>query len=596
MNRRYLKYRSSNSSHRVRNIKKPYDRLKILSVFFIIITAIVIVRLADVQIWQHKWYEALASKNHDFYKDLFPNRGEIYVLDPYTEDGLHKIAMNEDLSVVYANPWQIEDKDRAVEELGPLLGISEEELEKKLEPKKLENDRKDTYEILKRKISGYEKKAIEDLEIKGINFTSEAWRYYPDDSYTAHITGFLGMNESEKVGQYGLEGYFNDELKGTAGYLESEKDAGGRFIAIGDKFVEEANDGDDLYLTIDKNIQFFACDKLAEAVEKHGANKGTVIILEPQTGAVLALCDAPSYDPNEYSDVESLDIYIDSAVADQYEPGSVFKSFALGAALDLGKISPYTTYEDTGAVKIGKYTIKNSDGKAYGVQDMNFVLAESLNTGSIFAVQQAGNEAWYQYVAKFGFGEKTGIELSGEGNGNITSLEEFKDIYAATSSYGQGITVTPIQLITAYNTIANGGNLMKPYIVATRVKANGHQEKTEPQVIRQVISAQTASTLGAMLVNVIDSGHAARAAVDGYFMAGKTGTAQIPKENGVGYDKNRHKDTFIGFGPVSDPKFIILTKIDEPKDVLWSAGSAAPLFGQIAEYLVDYYQIPPDRE
>jgi cell division protein FtsI (penicillin-binding protein 3)/stage V sporulation protein D (sporulation-specific penicillin-binding protein) len=317
--------------------------------------------------------------------------------------------------------------------------------------------------------------------------------------------------------------------------------------------------------------------------------------MDPSTGAVLAMCNAPVFDANDYSNVEDIETYINSAVSDQYEPGSVFKPLAMAAALDMGAVTPSTTYEDTGEVKIDSYTIRNSDLKANGIQTMTNVLELSLNTGAIFSVQQIGNENFYKYVQKFGFGEKTGIELEGENNGNISSLATFRDIYAATASYGQGITVTPIQLISAYAAAVNGGKLMKPYVVEKIIKENGFEVKTEPEIVRQVISAETSRVLRAMLVSVVKKGHAARAQIQGYFVGGKTGTAQIAKTNGVGYDASRHNDTFIGFTPVDNPKFVVLTKINDPKDAAWAESTAVPLFGEIGKFLVDYYQIPPDE-
>ncbi|MBU0670843.1 penicillin-binding protein 2, partial [Patescibacteria group bacterium] len=475
------------------------------------------------------------------------------------------------------------------ESLSPILNIEKKELEEKL------SDSEDPYEPLKKQVSDIEVEAINELGLKGIASREELWRYYPEAGCTSHLTGFLGISDDEQKGQYGMEGYFNEELKGQAGYLKSEKDAGGRFLAIGDSLIEEAQNGDDIVLTIDKNIQFAICERLKTAVEKHGAKEGSVVVLEPKTGAILGMCNYPYFDPNKYSDVEDIEVFMDSIVADQYEPGSVFKVFTMAAGLDMGKVSPSTTYNDTGKVEIGNYTIQNSDGKAYGISDMTTVLIQSLNTGSIFVARQVGDEAFYQYVDKFGFGTPTGIPLAGENKGNISSLEKMKDIYSATASYGQGITVTPIQLAMATGAIANDGKLMKPYLVKEVHKANGFVEELEPEEVRQVLQPATANTLAAMMVKVIDEGHATMAAVPGYFFAGKTGTAQIPSESG-GYDASRHKDTFVGFGPVSDPQFVVMVKIDEPKDVMWSANSTAPLFGDIAKYLVNYLQIPPDRE
>lgn len=582
-----IKKYSSYKTNSFFTLKTPHperSRLKILQIIFFVLCGVIIARLGSLQILDHSWYKNLATQNHVFFQQLFPHRGEIFIYDPYSQDNWHKVVANQDLSLVYANPWSIENINDAAQKLAPYLDLTSEETAKKLQPQMLENNRKDTYEVLKKKITSYEKKAIQDLNIKGIGFTNEEWRFYPDKDYTAHITGFLGMSDQDKVGQYGLEGYYNDVLAGTQGSLHAEK-------------IEEAKDGENLYLTIDKNVQFYACNALKEHVEKHGAKEGTVIIMQPQTGAILASCSYPSYDPNDYSAVDSPSVYTDKALI-QYEPGSVFKAFVMGAALDMGKISPYTTYNDTGSVYVNGWSkpIQNSDGKGHGIVDMSYALAQSLNTGSIFAVQQIGNEAWYNYVRNLGFGEKTNIELAGENKGDISSLENFKDIYSATSSFGQGITVSPLQLLTGYASIANGGKLMKPYIVAERVSSNGYKETTQPQVIRQVFSPQTAQTLSAMLVNVVDTGHTSvKAQIEGYFVAGKTGTAQIPLPNGA-YDMNRHKDTFVGYAPASNPQFIMLTKIDEPQDVSWAEGSVVPLWSEIGKFLVNYYQIPPDRE
>lgn len=558
-----------------------------------------ILRLFNVQIIQHSFYEAFASDQHDLIKKLYPNRGEIYAQDPYSDGGIYALAINRDYNTVYANPTKIKDAKVdtawAAEQIAPILDVSAEEILPRLTK---END---SYEPLKNKVTDLEVEAIKALNIAGIGYKLDSWRYYPEGEATAQLTGFLGYVDEAKKGRYGLEGYWEEELAGTAGYLKSEKDAGGRFIAIGDSYLQAAEDGKSIILTIDKNVQYYACEKLKEAVEAHGAKKGSVIIVKPQSGAILAICNYPSFDANNYAQVENLDVYINSAISEEYEPGSVFKTFTLSAAIDAGKITPETTYEDKGSVLVDGYPepIENSDTLtkgAHGVVDMNTVLALSLNTGSIFAAQQLGNEAFYNYIKKWGFGEKTGIELSSEQTGSLTNLEKLKDIYTATGSYGQGLLVTPLQLVMAYNSIANGGKLLKPYLIEKIIYPSGYIEEREPEVVRQVISEQTARTMSAMLVNVVDNGHSKAAALSGYFIGGKTGTAQVPKENGKGYDAYRHKDTFVGYGPITDPQFVMLTKLDEPQDSDWAESSVVPLFKEIEDFLINYYKIPPDRE
>ncbi len=565
----------------------PRDRIDMLRFGFVVLGAITVLRLFIVQVVQHGYYEALAFDSHELYQELIPERGEILVKDKFSTLGTVPIATNKNLSELHAEPVRISDPAATAEALAPLLNIPAADLLKKLDKPG------DPDEILKRRVPEEVVKAINDLKLIGIKFRPEQWRYYPEGEYTAHLTGYFGYANNDRVGQYGLEGYFNDELQGTVGYLAGEKDAFGRWLTIGDNFIQPAVDGDDLLLTIDKNVQFFACDKLKAAVDRLSAKKGTIIIMEPKTGAIIALCNYPSFDPNNYNQVESVDVFINSAVSDEYEPGSVFKSITMAAGLDRGVVTPTTTYEDTGSLTVAGYKISNFDGRAYGRRNMTEVLENSLNLGAVFVEQQLGNEAFYQYVRNFGFGEVTGIELTGEYDGDIAQLEEMKDIYGYTASFGHGITVTPIQLITAYAAIANGGTLLKPYVVEKQIASAGEEKVTASTAVRTVLSPQTTRTLSAMLVNVIDYGHAKRAAVDGYFLAGKTGTALVSTASG--YDQSRHNDTFVGFGPVSDPAFVMLAKMNEPQGVQYAEGSVVPLWGEIAQYLLNYYQIPPDR-
>ncbi|MFC1598345.1 peptidoglycan D,D-transpeptidase FtsI family protein [Patescibacteria group bacterium] len=560
---------------------------------FVLLAFLVSARLFIVQVVEHPFYEALASGQHELVQQLLPERGEIYAADPYSESGITLLATNQTLHHVYLNPKQVTDVQATADALAPILGMDPAIV---LERAAKEED---LFEPLKHEVSDQEieviEQAIEEGGLTGIHWTPEEARYYPEGEVTGAVTGFVGYVNDERKGQYGLEGFFNEELSGQAGSLETALDASGRFIAVADKSIVEAQDGDKLILTIDKNIQYKACSLIQAAVEKHGANQGTVIVMEPDTGAIKALCNAPTFDPNNYGDVEDIQTFVNDAIADQYEPGSVFKAIVMAAGVDTGQVTPYTTYDDTGSVEIGPYTIQNSDGKANGVVDMTKVLEDSLNTGAIFVVQKVGNERWHEYVQDFGFGEKTGVSMSGEAPGDISTIAKEKDIYSATSSYGQGLTVTPMQMIQAFSALANDGVIMKPYIVDQVVKSNGFQEMTETEVVGKPISPETARTISAMLVRVIEGGHAKRAEVEGYHFAGKTGTAQIPREDGRGYDSHRHKDTFVGYGPVSDPQFVALVKIDEPKDVLWSASSAAPVFGELSQYLVNYLQIPPDE-
>jgi cell division protein FtsI/penicillin-binding protein 2 len=382
------------------------------------------------------------------------------------------------------------------------------------------------------------------------------------------------------------------ELAGQAGYIKAEKDASGGLIAAAAEIWQPAVNGANILLTIDRTIEYEACRQLDEWVKKHGADSGSVTIVNPKTGAILAMCGAPDFDPNQYNQASDPKVYLNLAAQAPYEPGSVFKPITMSAAIDQGKVTPETTYTDTGQIKVGSFTIKNSDNLAHGVQNMAQVLELSLNTGAIFAMQQVGAKTFDKYVQDYGFGLETKLGLN-EAVGNISKLATGKDIYAMTGSFGQGLTVTPLQLTMAYAAIANGGALMRPYIIEEVRRPNGDVEKTAPLTVRQVISQKTAATMGAMLVRVVQNGHGKKAGVTGYYVAGKTGTAQVPDPQTGGYLDNVTIGSFAGFAPVEDPKFAMVVRIDHPRDVQFAESSAAPLFGSIAKFLLSYYHVQP---
>ncbi len=571
--------------------RKRYDRIDYLTAVIFLFGALITVRLADIQVFQHTFYEALAADQHNLYEQLSPTRGEIYVRDHADPDNLFPLAANKSLFLVYAEPMRIEDPEATFEKLDEVLQFEDDEKDEIQSRLKREND---LYEPIKREVEQDQVDQLKALDLTGINFQEEYYRYYPENNIGAHLLGFLGFSGDQKVGQYGLEGYWNEELQGTAGYLQAEKDAQGRWITFGTRLLEEAKDGDDLVLTIDRTIQYEACKRLDEAVQRHGADGGSVTIMDPHTGAILAICGAPDFDPNNYGDVEDPETFINPATFYIYEPGSVFKPIVMAAALDTGAVTPTTTFDDPGQETIAGYTIKNFDGKSHGVNTMTQVLEKSLNTGMIFVERQMDPQTMEDYIKKFHFGEKYGIQLNSEAQGDISSLAKHQDIYMATASFGQGISVTPLQMVAAYSAIANGGTLMKPYVIDEVLKGDEVQVQTQPQEIRQVISEQTAATLGAMLVNVVRNGHGTKAGVPGYFVAGKTGTAQVPREDGPGYDPNHTIGTFCGFAPADNPVFTMCVKIDKPRDVQFAESTAAPLFGELAEFMLNYFNIPPD--
>lgn len=566
------------------------SRLRVIRLGFFAVGLVIVGQLFRVQVLQHDFYSALAEGQHDLFRQLFPERGRIYARDGGAGDQTFLLATNRKLNLLYAEPYRIKNPGMTAKALAPILNVDPAELLPKL------SSAQEHYHVLAHKLDDGTRARIEALGLDGLGFTEEDFRYDPEGTAGAQMLGFVGRNESGQGGRYGIEGWFDQELSGAQGYLESQKDSVGRLIAVGNHTIKPAKDGSDLVLTIDRTVQYVACQKLEAAVQAHQAERGSVIILDPKTGALIAVCNAPTFDPNDYGKVDDASVYNDTAIFNAYEPGSVFKTITMAAGIDTGKITPDTTFDDPGEVKIGPFTIRNADLKAHGTVSMTDVLAQSLNTGIDFVVGKVGPATFLKYARDFGFGEKTGITLQSEGAGDISQLERKGDIWAATGAFGQGVTATVLQLAAAYGAIADGGTLMKPYVVDQIRKSDGQVVVTKPQPVRQVVTARTANLLTGMLVAVVEKGEGHRAQVPGYWIGGKTGTAQIPNANGPGYEVGPTIGTFAGFGPIDDPKFVMVVRIDRPKDVQYAESSAAPLFGDIAKFLMDYYRIPPTRK
>lgn len=453
----------------------------------------------------------------------------------------------------------------------------------------------DPYEPVARSVTDEQLDLLKTLDTDALDYIVEAARAYPEPGFGGQVLGFLGRkDDGQPRGLYGLEGYFNDFLAGKPGHLSSQTDASGRWIGVGSREFKPAIDGGDIVLTVDRTLQVKVCEILQRGVEQYHADSGTVVILEPKTGKVLAMCGVPDFYPAEYGHVEDASVYNNTAIFSAYEPGSIFKPLTMAAAIDVGAVTPDSRFTDTGSVKIDTFTIHNAAQKVFGNVSMIEVLEESINTGMVWVMRQMGRDTLEDYVKKFGFGETTGIQLKSEVAGTIASLDEWSEVYPATAAFGQGITVTPLQIVSAYAALANGGMLMKPYIVDELRYADGTVEKSEPQEVRQVVSPATATTIGAMLVSVVEYGHGKKAAVPGYYIGGKTGTAQIAR-NGV-YSATEFNGSFAGYGPVQDPVFAMIVKIENPKEgVIYAESTAAPIFGEIASFILEYYGVAPER-
>ncbi|MDD5396871.1 MAG: penicillin-binding protein 2 [Candidatus Moranbacteria bacterium] len=586
MNKTKMIKRTSQSSHQTSEKNWRINGL----VFFIFFIAFSIVgKLYFLQVARHGAYVALAENQHSSSTEIQAKRGEIFLQD---EGQPYPLAVNRQLQMVYAVPREMKDTNGAVETLSSILNLDKNFLKDKF------SNPEDMFEILKHKLSDDESQKIREAKIAGIYLTPENFRYYPAGELASQVVGFVGSGgDGPARGMYGLEASWEKKLHGQSGMLEQEGDSRGRWIAVSDRNVQEAQDGPDLILTINHTVQFEVEKILKQTMEKFSADSASIIVEDPKTGKILAMANQPSFNPNDFASTEDISRFSNPTVSEPYESGSVFKAFTEAIGIDDGKIEPDTTYTDTGAVQEAGYEIHNSDMKANGVQTMTQVLEKSLNTGVIYIEKLVGNKTFADYVDKFGFGEKTNVDLPGEVPGNTRNLSNPKTtINFFTASFGQGISVTPLQLAAGYSVLANKGTLMKPQIVDKLQFSDGHTEAIEPQEVRQVISASTADKMGQMLRDVVTNGHGKRADVPGFLVGGKTGTAQIAKAGAKGYEEGVNIGSFAGYAPINDPQFVVIVKIVNPKGVEWAESSAAPTFGSVMKFLLEYYKVKPTED
>lgn len=444
---------------------------------------------------------------------------------------------------------------------------------------------------LKKNVSIEQKKQIEQLNLHGIGFEQAGHRFYPEGSSSAHLLGFLGADaKGESKGYFGLEGYYDGELKGISGLVRSERDALGLPILIGNFLTSEAKNGKDLVLNVDRSVEFIVERELKAGIEKYGAKAGSVIVMDPKTGSVLAMASYPSYDPLKYFDYPK-DYYRNPVVAEQYEPGSTFKVLVMAAALNEGVVASDTRCDScAGPISIGGFTIRTWNNKYYPDTSMKEVIVHSDNTGMVFTGRKLGLDRFYSYLENFGFGQPTDIDLQNESSPEVKPKSSWREIDLVTSSFGQGIAVTPIQMIRAVASIANGGNLMEPHIVK-EIKDDKGSFEIKPKVIRQVIKADTAQVVKEMMVVAVEEGEAKYFKLKGFKIAGKTGTAQIPVAGH--YDPTKTIASFVGFAPADDPKFVMLVRYDQPSTSVYGSETAAPTFFEIAKKLLLYYNIAP---
>ncbi len=573
-------------------------RINLFAIIVMIVMGLIVYRLFNLTFVQHTTFVQLAKNQYNNPSTLLSGRGNIYFSD-LSSDNRKIGATNRSSFYLYTNNQKISSPNDIASRLAPILNMQALDIEAELS----QEDR--TYLVVASGLSKEQADKINGLDVEGVVAASEIIRFYTFESLAASVLGFVGFDKDRRTGQYGVESYYDDVLSGdsrTQSFFGNKTYSSflnlfrfGKEKEPVESIEQEIKErtGSDIVLTIDQNIQSLVEVKLEKLLDRWDAESGSIVIQNPNTGAILAMAASPSFNPNNYSEYKFND-FINPNVQEVFEPGSSFKPITMAAAIDAGAVTPDTTYEDTGAVKIGGYTIRNFDEKANGVQTMRQVLQKSLNTGAIYAQRKAGDDTFLNYIVSFGFGQKSGMDLSGEVSGNISNLFSGRKINFSTASFGQGIAVTPIQLINAYSAIANGGKLMKPYVVDEIIRPDGSRVKTKPEIIGSPISEKTSNQMKSMLVDVVDKGFG-KARIKGYDIAGKTGTAQIPDAEGGYLEDDQFIHDFVGFAPAYSPQFVILIKIDKPKGIRFASDSLSPVFGDIARFLIRYFNIPPTR-
>ena len=566
------------------SIRKDW-RTYIVFLFLFIFGAAIVGRLVFVQIINYGFYKALAQGQQNFSSFEKGDRGEIFVQDKHGT--LYTLATNQELSFVFVTPPEVENYTETAKQLSEILGVDTHVIAEKLQHKE------SLHEPIKRRISEEEEEKIVSADMPGVYIGKDFARYYPYEDLASHVVGFTNQDGN---GQYGIEEYHNNLLEGKEGLRTTARNpASYLFLALEDTTLET---GSDIVLTLDFNLQIEAEKQLQEAKENLNIEEGTIIVLEIKTGRILTLANTPSFNSNEYFLYDDLAVFQNSAIQKLFEPGSVFKAITMASAIDAGKVTPDTTYLDNGMVKIGGYTIYNYDERVWGQRTMSEVLQFSINTGAVFAEQQLGHNRFLDYIKKFGIFKPTEIGLAGEIYSENREFQKGYEINFATAAFGQGIEMTPLQLVRAFSALANKGTLVEPFLVERIVDAKGLLQKPKRKAAQQVISPNTASDITAMLVSVTEDGFAKSARIPGYYVAGKTGTSQI-SWSALGISKAGYSDktiqSFIGYIPAFDPKFLILVKLDNPATKT-AEYSAIPIFRNFTKYIVDYYQIPPDYE
>jgi len=538
---------------------------------FLLFFIFCLTRLFFIQFFRSSYLKEIAQRQHNLFIELEPRRGTIY------DTNLKPQAINVARDSLYACPLEIskKDKEKIISQLASILNVSRQYLEERL-------SRKKNFVWLARKISPQQRKKIEDLGIEGLGFIKESKRCYPNDYLLSHVLGFAGL---DNVGLEGIELYYDEYLRGEKGFAFFLRDARQKKLDLIEKMIP-ARDGNDLVLTIDEVIQYIVEQQLNKLIKTSHAKAASIIVINPSTGAILAMANWPTYNLNE-PDNTSEDKRRNRAICDLFEPGSVFKIVTAAAALEEKKVMEKERFFcENGAYQVATHILH--DHQPHGWLSFQEVIEQSSNIGTTKVAQRLGQDILYHYIKLFGFGNKLGIDLPGEIGGMIKEPRFWSKISISAIPIGQEVGVTALQLVSAISVIANGGKLMRPYLVRQIQDKYGQKIKEfSPTVIREVISLDTTNRLKKILMGAVERGTGKLAKVEGINVAGKTGTAQKLEPNGT-YSHHKFVASFAGFAPVEDPLIAVVVVVDEPHPYYFGGVVAAPVFKNIVKEVIPY--------
>jgi cell division protein FtsI/penicillin-binding protein 2 len=560
-------------------------RIRIVIVCIFLVAIILLARLFFVQVIHKNLYTEKADKQYITPSSNIFNRGSIFFSK---KDGSlvagATITSGFKLAII---PKKIIDSESTYSKLAPYTKMDKETFLNKV------SKINDPYEEIATGLTKEQITEVENFHLPGVYIYKDNWRFYPGESLASHALGFLAYRDNDKVGQYGLERFYDTTLS------KPKDEAYVNFFAEVfsniSNTVSNKNTGD-IITTIEPMTQGTLESELSATLKKWKADQAGGIIINPQTGEIYAMAGLPNFDLNNFGNVDDPIIYRNSMVENVFEFGSVIKPLVMAGAIDAGVVTPETKYFDAGSVIVDKKTINNFDKKGRGTVTMQDVLDQSLNTGMVFVENKLGHDKFRSYMKSYGIGEKTGIDLPNETSGLIKNLDSPRNIEYANASFGQGIALTPAEAVRAFSVIANGGKLITPHLIKEIKYDNGLTKTINPSFTKEnLLKKESTDTITRMLVHVFESYDGGAHKLNNHSIATKTGTAQVAMENGKGYYTDRHMHSFFGYFPAYDPKFLVFIFLKNPKEVKYASQTLIPPFINITKFIINYYNVPPDR-